>query len=395
MALSYTAKTDDVFSVTRPEVSVVIPCLNESKTIRQVIERAQKALSENNYAGEIVIADNGSTDDSRQIALACGARVVPVPDPGYGSALTGGIRASNGRFVVMGDADDTYDFMEMSRLIEPLRLGNEFVIGTRLKGIIHENAMPALHRYLGTPVLTMLINHFFNTRISDCNCGLRAFSREAFERMELHSTGMEFASEMIIKAGLLKLKMAEVPVTLRVDRRGRLPHLRTWHDGWRHLRFILAYAADQILLLPGVLACLLGLAGFFVLGWGPITVNGFFMDFHFLFPFALCLMLGTQLILFTFLAAVYTGLAKYHLKSKRVGSFFTVEATMLLGLVVFLVGLVINVQILFTWLRTYGQGLFAVRQAIIALTAMAVGAQIFFNAFFIGVLKIPQRVNVR
>lgn len=212
--------------------------------------------------------------------------------------------------------------------------------------------------------------------------------------MELHSTGMEFASEMIIKAGLLHLKMAEVPVTLRVDGRGRPPHLRTWRDGWRHLRFILAYAADQILFLPGLLLTVAGALGFIALGRGPLAVGPLFFDFHFLFPSALCLILGTQLVFFTFLAKVYTGLAKYDLKMKKLGSYFTVEGTIVLGLLIFLVGLALNINIVVVWLRTYGEGLFAVREAITALTLMAVGGQIFFNAFFIGVLKIPQRMNI-
>ena len=373
------------------KVSVVIPCLNESKTIENVVKRATVALKQYGYEGEIVVSDNGSTDDSAAIAKSCGARVIPAPVRGYGSALLCGIQASEGPLVIMGDADDTYDFMEMNRLIEPLLNGYDFVIGTRLKGEIEKGAMPVLHRYLGTPVLTYLINVFFQTKISDCNCGIRAFTKDAFESMEPYATGMEFASEMIIKAGLMKLRIAEVPVTLRVDYRDRPPHLRTWQDGWRHLRFILAYAADKILLIPGVICILIGLTGFFSLAQRPIWINNFSMDYHFLFPSAILIILGTQLILSTMLVKTYTGLSEYDKAFQRRGRLLTVEHFMILGLLVLSVGLATNIGIMVYWLRHYGRELFAVRPAIIALTLMAVGGQIFFNAFVIGVLRIPHR----
>jgi glycosyltransferase involved in cell wall biosynthesis len=394
MSLASAPEIEEDNSSARPEVSVVVPCLNESKTLRPVIECATRAFKQYGFRGEVIVANNGSTDDSKDIAVSCGARVVDVPQKGYGSALIGGIQAARGSYVIFGDADDTYDFMEIDRFVRALKDGNDFVMGTRLKGTIEDNAMPELHRYFGTPILTFLINHFFKTRISDCNCGLRGFSKEAFAKMDVHSTGMEFASEMIIKAGLLKLKMTEVPVTLRVDMRGRLPHLRTWQDGWRHLRFIIAYATDQILLWPGLISIFVGIIGMVLVGRAPTTVYGFHMDYHFLFPSALCIILGTQLILFTFLAKTYTGLAKYDLKFRRLGRHMNVEATMIFGLVLFLVGLAINAEIMLVWLRNYGHELFAVRPAVIAVTLMATGAQIFFNAFFIGVLEIPQRLNI-
>jgi glycosyltransferase involved in cell wall biosynthesis len=389
-----TAELEQDRSSTKPDVSVVVPCLNESKTLRPVIECVTDAFKRYGVNGEVIVANNGSTDNSKEIALECGARVVDIAQKGYGSALIGGIQAARGEFVIFGDADNTYDFMEIDRFIQSWKNGYEFVMGTRLKGHIEEKAMPDLHRYFGTPILTMLINFFFKTRISDCNCGLRGFTKGAFAEMDVHSTGMEFASEMIIKAGLLKLKMTEVPVTLRVDLRGRLPHLRTWQDGWRHLRFIIAYATDQILLAPGLFSILIGVIGMVLVGRAPTTVYGFHMDYHFLFPSALCIILGTQLILFTFLSKTYTGLAKYDLKFKRLGRHINVEVMMIFGILLFLVGLGINANIMMVWLRNYGHELFAVRPAVIAVTLMATGAQIFFNAFFIGVLEIPQRLNI-
>ncbi len=378
-----------------PELSVVIPCLNEAKTLPSVLARAQEALDRYGYSHEIVVADNGSSDSSPELARNLGARVIHVSQRGYGSALLAGIEAAVGRIIVIGDADDTYDFMEINRLAEPIRSGAcEFVIGSRLRGTIEPGAMPALHRYLGTPVLTGLINMFFGTRISDCNCGLRACTADAFRRMEITSTGMEFASEMIIKAGFLALRTAEVPVSLRLDRRERLPHLRTWQDGWRHLRFILAYATDQLLFVPGALMIIIGLFGFWLLSGGPVIIGGFFMDYHFLFPSALSVILGTQAILFALLARTYTGLSKYQLRLNRLRLQMSVEAALLLGALIFLLGLGLNLAIVASWLNSPDKGLFAVRPAIVALTLMAVGAQIFFTSFFIGVLKIPHRVNV-
>lgn len=373
------------------QVSIVIPCLNEAKTLGTVIDRARLALDTYGYRGEVVVADNGSTDGSQQIAATHGARVVPVAERGYGSALLGGIRAARGEFVVMGDADDTYDFMEIDRFVEHWRSGHEFVMGTRLRGAIEAGAMPPLHRYLGTPVLTFLINLFFGTRLSDCNSGIRGFTRAAFERMQLHSTGMEFASEMLIKAGLLGLATTEVPVSLRVDRRERPPHLRTWRDGWRHLRFILTYGADRLFLIPGIAMVLVGLIGFALLVGGPVRLGGLFMDFHFLFPSALLVICGTQLIVLTSLVDAYTGLARYKPLAKTFRRLLTFENGLVAGALLFAAGLAVNLTIVAAWLDHLGSGLFAVRPAILAMTLMAVGVQVFFSAFLVGVLQIPRR----
>jgi glycosyltransferase involved in cell wall biosynthesis len=374
-----------------PVLSIIIPCLNEMKTLPQVLEVANEAVKKCGIESEIIVADNGSTDSSQEIARELGARVIDVPLRGYGSALFGGIENARGKYIIMGDADDTYDFSEINRIVEKLEQGYELVMGTRLRGSIEAGAMPTLHQYLGTPVLTFLINRFFGTNITDCNCGMRGFTREAFERMELHSAGMEFASEMIIKAGLLKMRICEVPVSLRVDRRGRPPHLKTWQDGWRHLRFILAYAADQVMLIPGIILIIAGLIGFALLYKHPFVWGNIFMDYHFLFPSSLAIILGTQLVLFTLLANTFTGLARYKRWQNRLNKVLSVEIIMILGLYLILSGLVINLAVLCSWLSTLGHGLFAIRPAIVALTLMAAGAQIFFNSIFIGVLKIPQR----
>lgn len=373
------------------DISIVIPCLNEEQTLKDVIDTAKLALAKYGYKGEVIVADNGSTDRSRQIATENGARVVEVPLKGYGSALTSGIEGSRGKFVIVGDADGSYDFMEIDRFVEKWRQGAEFVMGTRLKGVIDPGAMPNSHRYLGTPVLTMLINVFFGTHISDCNCGLRGITKSSFLKLHVHATGMEFASEMIIKASMLHIKSAEVPASLHVDKRDRRPHLNTWRDGWMHLRFILTYAADRLFLIPGLLMVAVGLLGFALLWKEPQTIFGLFMDYHFLFPSSLLLILGFQCIQFTVWAKTYTGLANYSPKTAQLLHFITFERGIIVGLLFLFAGLALNLVIVAEWLSTYGKGLFAIRQAIIAQTLMAIGAQLCFGAFFMSILRIPQR----
>jgi len=376
------------------EVSVVIPCLNEERNIKNCIVEGLAALEKYGYSGEVLVADNGSTDASVAIARESGARVINVSLRGYGSALTAGILAAHGKYVVIGDADESYDFMQIDRFVERLRQGYDFVMGTRLKGQIEPGAMPDMHRYLGTPVLTFIMNFLFGTTFSDCNCGIRGFSREAFCRLGMHTTGMEWASETMIKASLLKLKMSEVPVTLRVDKRDRRPHLRPWRDGWHHLRFILTYATDKILFLPGLLMLAIGTFGFVLLGQHAVTVFGFFMDYHFLFPSALMLMLGTQMILLSFLTKTHTGLSQYDEGLGKFLSGFTFEWGIIAGAFITLIGLILNLVIVAEWVHSNGHGLFAVRQGILATTVTALGVQLFFNFFFMSAMQIPQRRTI-
>jgi glycosyltransferase involved in cell wall biosynthesis len=231
------------------ELSIVLPCLNEAETLAACISKAASFLRQHSVSGEIVIADNGSTDGSQQIAAAHGARVVPVTERGYGAALTGGIRAANGRYVIMADADDSYDLAHLFPFLEKLRAGFDLVMGNRFQGGIKPGAMPPLHRYLGNPVLSGIGRLFFRSPARDFHCGLRGFNKAAIESLDLHTTGMEFASEMVVKASLGGLKIAEVPTTLSPDGRSRPPHLRSWRDGWRHLRFLLIYSPTLALLL--------------------------------------------------------------------------------------------------------------------------------------------------
>src|SRR6266704_3250191 len=265
------------------EVSVVIPCLNEEDTLARCVEKARRALREHNIAGEIVVADNGSTDSSRAIAERQGTRVIMVTEPGYGSALMGGIAVATGRFVIIGDADDSYDFLEIPKIVEKLREGFDLVQGCRLPaggGSVRRGAMPFLHRWVGNPFFSFLVRKWFHAPINDVYCGLRGFTKAMYERLAQLCTGMEFATEMIIKASLRGERIAEVPITLHPDgRKAHKPHLKTFRDGWRTLRFFLLYSPRWLFLMPGLLMILLGLIGYAVALPG-LRVRGVHFDAH-------------------------------------------------------------------------------------------------------------------
>src|SRR5215211_8776310 len=280
----------------RTELSVLMPCLNEAETLATCIKKAQKALEDLNVNGEVVIADNGSTDGSPEIAASLGARVIHVAAKGYGSALLSGIKAARGKYIIMGDADDSYDFTNLGPFLEKLRAGYELVMGNRFKGGIAPNAMPPLHKYLGNPVLTGIGRLFFRSPCGDFHCGLRGFSKAAIQRLDLRTRGMEFASETVVKASLQGLKITEVPTTLSVDGRNRPPHLRSWRDGWRHLRFLLLYSPRWLFLYPGAF---LMVAGFISGGWllqGPVVINNVGFDVQTLLYAAAAIIIGFQAV---------------------------------------------------------------------------------------------------
>ena len=291
---------------TKPELSVVMPCLNEAETLEICIRKAQGFFEKEGIHGEVVIADNGSTDGSQEIASKLNARVIAVKEKGYGNALKGGINAAHGDYVMMGDADDSYDFSNMMLYVDKLREGYDLVMGNRFKGGIKKGAMPFLHKYLGNPVLSFIGRLFFNIKIGDFHCGLRGFSKVAYEKMELRTTGMEFASEMVVKASLKKLKIAEVPTILSPDGRSRPPHLNTWSDGWRHLRFLLLYSPKWLFLIPGMLLFFLGLILSSALIVKPFTIGTVTFDVHTLLFTALGMLVGFQFIIFYGLTKVYT-----------------------------------------------------------------------------------------
>src|SRR6266542_3488274 len=288
-----------------PELSIVMPCLNEAETIGACIAKARRFLDSSGVGGEIVVADNGSTDGSQQIAASAGARIVGVAERGYGSALQGGIAAARGRFVVMGDADDSYDFSALGTFIEKLRGGADLVMGDRFAGGVLPGAMPPLHRYLGNPVLSAVGRLFFRSPVRDFHCGLRGFAKSAYERMHLRTTGMELASEMVVKATLLGMRIEEVPIVLHPDGRSRPPHLRSWRDGWRHLRFLLLYSPRWLFLYPGLLLMFIGAL---VVGWllpHPRTVGSVTFDVQTLLYAGMAIVIGFQAALFAIFTKVF------------------------------------------------------------------------------------------
>jgi glycosyltransferase involved in cell wall biosynthesis len=287
------------------EVTILMPNLNEAETIGTCIGKAKSFLENSGVSGEIVVADNGSTDGSQDIARENGARVILVPSKGYGEALIAGINASRGQFVIMGDADESYDFSNLMPFIVELRKGSELVIGNRFKGGISKNAMPPLHRYLGNPVLSLIGRVFYRTSVGDFHCGLRGFSRTAILGLKLNSPGMEFASEMILKASLMGLNITEVPTTLRPDGRTRPPHLRSWRDGWRHLKILLSFAPHWLFLYPGVALCALGVLVFLALIGGALTIAGVRFDIAALMLASALLLTGAQMVIFFGLARLY------------------------------------------------------------------------------------------
>lgn len=331
---------------------MVIPCLNEIKTLPFVITAAQRGLQELGVSGEIIVADNGSTDGSQKRAQDLGARVVTASEKGYGSALQAGIRAALGHFVIFADADGSYDLSQMKPFVGQLRLGAGMVMGNRLSGDIEAGAMPWLHRYIGTPVLTFLINIFFKTNISDCNCGMRGIRRDAFENLRVFSPGMEFASEMVIKAGLLGMNIREVPISFEKDKRDRRPHLRTWSDGWRHLRLILIYAPNYLFIYPGSAFFFLGSALLFIQIFGPVQIGPIFMDLHFMIFGLMQSIVGLAIFLMGATIKQFSEQHDYYVKDVTVNFFeyLGFERKLILGISCFLLGFFIITTIIFYWI---------------------------------------------
>ena len=374
------------------ELSIVMPCLNEAETLALCIRKAQSFLRSSGIAGEVIVADNGSTDGSRQIANALGARLVGVEARGYGAALIGGIAAARGRFVVMGDADDSYDFSRLMPFVDALRDGGELVMGNRFLGGIQPGAMPPLHRYLGNPVLSFIGRLFFRTPIGDFHCGLRGFDRRAVDGLGLRSTGMEFASEMVVKAVMHRLEVREVPTVLAPDGRSRAPHLRTWRDGWRHLRFLLTYAPRALFLYPGAAAAGLGAMGVVVLATGSVEVAGVELSATTMLFAAMSLLLGSQLMGFGVIARLYGvsgGLWPASASVERFRRVFTVERGCLVGAALLALGLAGTGLAVAHWGRVgFGamEPVALMRLAIPSMLASVLGVQAMFASFLIGLV---------
>lgn len=382
------------------ELSIVMPCLNEADTLEVCIRKAQQVLREHNIAGEIIIADNGSTDGSQDIAARMGARVVPVKARGYGSALMGGIAAARGKYIIIGDADDSYDFLEIPKFVKKLREGFDLVQGCRLPaggGKVLPGAMPFLHRWWGNPAFSFMVQHMFWSPIHDVYCGMRGFTKELYNRLDLRCTGMEFATEMIIKSSIHSAKIAEVPITLHPDgRKSHAPHLKTFRDGWRTLRFFMMYSPRWLFLYPGVLLILLGLLGY-GLAMPGITTFGVTFDAHTLLFSSLFLLLGYQSILFAIFAktfAISEGLLPENRRMIQFYKLVNLERGLVMGAGALIVGLVLLLSAVNQWrIIDFGHLDYAktMRWVIPGVTLTALGFQTILSSFFISILGMRRR----
>ena len=379
------------------ELTILMPCLNEAETLAVCIEKARGFLEKHHVRGEVLIADNGSTDGSQTIAEQAGARVVPVKEKGYGSALLGGIAAAKGRYIIMGDADDSYDFVNLMPFVEKLREGYDLVMGNRFRGGILPGAMPPLHYYLGNPVLTGIGRLFFCPEIGDYHCGLRGYSKAAAEKMGLRTTGMEFASEMVVKASLLKLRICEVPTTLKKDGRNRPPHLRSWRDGWRHLRFMLMYSPRWLFLIPGAALMLIGLLAGIWLIPGPRTIGNVTFDVHTMLYAGLAVLIGFQSVLFAVFTktfAITAGLLPSDERMEKLFKHITLEAGLIVGVLLILAGLGGTAYAVLGWQKTQFGPLVpsdTLRTVIPSFVLLALGCQTVLSSFFISVLGLKRR----
>ncbi|NGP17368.1 glycosyltransferase family 2 protein [Devosia chinhatensis] len=372
-----------------------MPCLNEAETLATCIDKAQSFLARTGISGEVLIADNGSTDGSQAIATAHGARVVHADQRGYGAALSSGIAHARGRFVIMGDADDSYDFANLDLFVAALRNGADLVMGNRFAGGVAPGAMPWHHRYIGNPVLSFLGRLFFRTPIRDFHCGLRGFSRDAIRNLNLRTTGMEFASEMVVKATLSRLDVREVPTTLKKDGRSRPPHLRSFRDGWRHLRFLLLFSPRWLFLYPGVALVWIGLVVGSQLVRGPVTIGSVTFDVHTLIVAALCVIMGVQSIAFAIIGRRFASRYGFIPRSgtyDRLLEWLTLERILLIAILLMLSGISAMVWGLTQWAqRDFGPltSHATLRAVILAMTALVTGFQLMMSGFMSSMINIP------
>jgi glycosyltransferase involved in cell wall biosynthesis len=376
------------------EVSVVIPCLNEANSLAFCIEKARKAFATSGIKGEVIVADNGSTDGSREIAQDAGARVIRVSDRGYGNALRAGIAAARGCFIIMGDADDSYDFSCVPQFVTKWREGYDVVMGNRFRGGIKPGAMPWSHQYIGNPGLTAVMNLFFKTGIGDCLCGLRGFTREIHDRVDVRTSGMEWGPEFVIKAAKTGARMTEIPIVLWPDKRGRAPHLKTFSDGWRNLRFMLLFAPNWLFLLPGSVLMAAGLAIVFWLLPGPRHLTSrIIVDIHSMIFGVIFTLLGAQIICIGFFAKVFSYAERFDrnpISLKRLLSRIKLEHGLLLGALLALVGFVGDAWVFADWARSDFGPLNQVRAVLFWSLWFFLGVQLIFSSFFLSMLGISR-----
>ncbi|WP_255572967.1 glycosyltransferase family 2 protein [Hanstruepera marina] len=334
------------------ELSIVMPCLDEAETLQTCIRKSFSFLNKHNVVGEVIVADNGSVDGSQKIAEKLQAKVINVKNKGYGNALRGGIEVASGTYIIMADADDSYDFEKLQPFLEQLRNGFDLVMGNRFKGGIEKGAMPFLHKYLGNPVLSFLGRLFYKTNIGDFHCGLRGFSKEAYAKMDLKTTGMEFASEMIVKAKLNNLSITEVPTTLKPDGRTRKPHLNTWSDGWRHLRFLMLYAPNWLFLYPGIILVIIGFILSTILIFNPLEFKKFTLDIHTLLYTSTFLLIGLQFVIFfglTKIFAVENGLLPKSKRYSKIFKYINLEKGLIVGFSLLVCGILLSIKGVLIW----------------------------------------------
>ena len=383
------------------ELTILMPCLNEAETLASCIRKARQFLAAYGVIGEVLVADNGSTDGSREIAAAEGARVVPVETRGYGAALLGGIEAASGRYVIMGDADDSYDFANLMLFLEKLRSGADLVMGNRFKGGIAPGAMPRSHRYLGNPVLSWLGRLFFSIPIGDFHCGLRGFNAQRIRALGLSTSGMEFASEMVVRSALAGYQLTEVPTTLSKDGRSRPPHLRTWRDGWRHLRFLLIYSPRWLFLYPGLVLLAVGSLGVVALFPGQFRLGGVALDINTFVVACIALLIGIQSITFAAIARRYATLRGLLPPSARYSPLLralTPERLLVLGAVIFGLALVGVLWSLVQWIAVdFGplEDPRILRVLMLSFTGLAAAVQLWLVAFLASLMEIAQRSGRR
>ena len=379
------------------ELTILMPCLNEEETLAICINKAKTFLIDNDIDGEILIADNGSTDSSKDIAIDNGARVINVDRKGYGSALIAGCNAAKGKYVIMGDADDSYDFTNLMPFVEKLREGYDLVMGNRFKGGIEPGAMPSLHKYIGNPILSFIGRLLYSSKIGDFHCGLRGYNKESIQKLNLHTTGMEYASEMVVSAEIANLKIIEVPTTLSKDGRSRPPHLRSWSDGWRHLKFLFMYTPTWLFLLPGILFTVVGLIINILLFDTDRQIFNINFSIQTLLYGSAFIIMGINIILLFFIMRIYAenNITVYMLNPKWTKK-LNENYIIFIGAVLFILGIICSILAMYIWKRAnYGDlfPMYSMRFVIPAITGISTGIMMTLSGFIIGLFKLNKREN--
>ncbi len=371
------------------EVSVVLPCLNEEKTVGACIKKIKELFDKKAINGEIIVADNGSVDRSKEIAESAGAVVVSEPQQGYGAAYLRGLKEARGKYIIMGDADNTYDFYDIPKFIKPLKEGYDFVMGSRFKGKIRKGAMSWSHRYIGNPILSSICRLFFHTKLSDIHCGMRAFTHDAYRKMKLRTLGMEFATEMVVSALTNNLRIYEVPISYH--RRKGESKLKPLYDAWRHTRFMLLYSPAWLYFIPGILGFMAGMLLLLLLFRGPILFLGRYWDIHLMVFASVMCILSYQVLhlgVYAHTFAIRQGFIKYDELTLFFQHHFSLERGLLMGSVIFLAGFAILLLIFIDWYSTNFGALYRIREAILAMTLLVIGLQTMFSSFFISLLYL-------